>query len=306
MKLRQVTRSRTVTKHVDGEDVTYDEPFTELVPKIPFNLDALLRKGLFAVAVLMTAGAIVWGTVSIGSMLVLLAPQWAAYLVAGVFDLAWAACLAAEYLARNDDEKAKLPRNAGIAALAISMGAIVWHGHLEEAILVGVIGAAVSLVSKGVWLIALRATGVKLDAEYQALLRQRQQQAGLRRALAQAKRDQLFMDDETARLLAALEYERGGAVSVETVHGPDHEVRMNQVPVQAVQGPDQRELPVNQPVNQEMDSENQIRELVDRLKNGEELTKASVAELLGTSQSTAYRRLQAAKAKLEEGTGQYL
>jgi hypothetical protein len=217
MKLRQVTRSRTVTKHVDGEDVTYDEPFTELIPKIPFNLDALLRKALFAVAVLMTAGAIVWGTVAIGSMLTLLAPQWAAYLVAGVFDLAWAACLAAEYLARNDDEKAKLPRNAGIAALAISMGAIVWHGRLEEAILVGVIGAAVSLVSKGVWLIALRATGVKLDAEYQALLRQRQQQAGLRRALAQAKRDQLFMDDETARLLAALEYERGGAITLDRV-----------------------------------------------------------------------------------------
>ena len=214
MKLRQITRQREVTKVVDGENVTFDEDYTESVPRIPFNLDALLRKALFVAAILMTVGAIVWGTVAIGSMLNQLAPGWG-YVVAGVFDLAWAACLVAEYLNRYDDEKIKLPRNAGVAALLVSMAAIVWHGHLVNAVFVGVIGAAVSLAAKGVWFIAMETTRVRLDKEYQVLLRQRQQRAGLRKALAQSKRDEYLMDDETARLIAALEHERGGAITVE-------------------------------------------------------------------------------------------
>lgn len=218
MKLRQVTRTRPVTEHIDGEDVTYNEAYRDMVPKIPFNLDALLRKVVFAVALLMTAGAIVWGTVAIGSMLSTLAPAWAAYLVAGAFDLAWAACLAAEYHNRYDVEKVALPRNAGVGALAISMAAIVWHGHLEEALVVGFVGAGVSLVSKGVWFIAMQMVAVKLDKGHQMLLRKRQQEAGLRRAMAQSKRDLYLMDDETSRLLAALEFDRGGAnITVEQV-----------------------------------------------------------------------------------------
>jgi hypothetical protein len=216
MKLRQVTRQREVTKRVDGEDVTFDEDYTESVPRIPFNLDALLRKALFVAAILMTVGAIVWGTVAIGSMLNQLAPGWG-YVVAGVFDLAWAACLVAEYLNRYDDEKIKLPRNAGVAALLVSMAAIVWHGHLVDAVFVGVIGAAVSLAAKGVWFIAMETTRVRLDKEYQVLLRQRQQRAGLRKSLAQSKRDEYLMDDETARLLAALEFERGTTITAEQV-----------------------------------------------------------------------------------------
>lgn len=213
MKLRQVTRQRQVTEVLDGEEVTYDEPYQDMIPTIPFNLDALLRRGLFAAAIVMTAGAIIWGTVAIGGMLAMLAPAWAAYLVAGVFDLAWAACLAAEYLDRYDERKAELPRNAGVGALAISMSAIILDGHLNHALLVGVIGAGVSLVSKGIWLIAMETGRVKLDKGYQTLLRQRQQKAGLHQALAQSKRDELMANAKTARLLAALEAEYGPAIT---------------------------------------------------------------------------------------------
>jgi hypothetical protein len=212
MKLRQVTRQREVTEVLDGEKVTYPQDYTESVPGIPFNLDAALRKFVFAVALLMTAGAIVWGTVAIGSMLETLAPGWG-YAVAGAFDLAWAACLAVEYHNRFDEKKIKLPRNAGIGALAISMAAITWHGHMEDELIVGIIGAAVSLVAKGVWFIAMQMVEVKLDKGYQALLRQRQQKAGLAQALAQSKRDQLLADAKTARLLAALEAEFGGSIT---------------------------------------------------------------------------------------------
>lgn len=215
MKLKEITRLRSVTEVLDGESVTYDEAYTDTVPRIPFNLDALLRKGVFLIALAMTAGAIVWGTVAIGSMLSALAPAWAAYLVAGAFDLAWAACLAAEYHNRYDAEKVALPRNAGVGALAISMSAIVWHGHLEEALVVGFIGAGVSLVSKGVWFIAMQMISVKLDKGHQALLRQRRQAAGLRQAMAQSERDVLLLDDRTARLRLAMEHGRGDAITVE-------------------------------------------------------------------------------------------
>ena len=124
MKLRQVTRTRPVTEVLDGEKVTYDEQYPEMVPTIPFNLDALLRRALFAAAIIMTAGAIVWGTVAIGGMLTMLAPSWAAYMVAGVFDLAWAACLAAEYLARYDDDRKP---GSGSRARRRRSGAAVRH-----------------------------------------------------------------------------------------------------------------------------------------------------------------------------------
>ncbi|MFD1274883.1 hypothetical protein ACFQ51_34925 [Streptomyces kaempferi] len=84
--------TRRITETVHGVDVAYDVPdTTPPPPRLPFNLDSMLRRILFATAVLMTTGAIVWGTVAIGSMLTLLAPNWGAYLVAGVFDAGWAA-----------------------------------------------------------------------------------------------------------------------------------------------------------------------------------------------------------------------
>jgi hypothetical protein len=92
--------TRTITETVHGVDVAYDVPDTTPVIRLPFNLDATLRRALFTLAIVMTLGAIVWGTVAIGSMLQLLAPPWAAYLVAGVFDAGWAACLIAEWLLR--------------------------------------------------------------------------------------------------------------------------------------------------------------------------------------------------------------
>lgn len=307
MKLRQVTSSRSVTQTIDGEDVTYDEPYTEMIPKIPFNLDAALRKALFAVAVLMTAGAIVWGTVAIGSMLALLAPQWAAYLVAGCFDLAWAACLAAEYINRYDAEKAKLPRDAGIAALALSMGAIMWHGNIEGALVVGIVGAAVSLVSKGVWFIAMQAVTVKLDKPHQMLLRKRQQDAGLKLALAQSRRDQIITDDRTARLLASMEYSRGQVHKVQAVRADQ---ATDHVAEQLGQAPDlrmvQSEPSTDQATARHLDPADQVSVLVDLLKSGQKVTKRSAAVTLGTSETTAQRRLTEAKARLDDGTGQYL
>ncbi|MFJ7417962.1 hypothetical protein ACIQXD_05035 [Streptomyces uncialis] len=52
--------------------------------------------------------------------------------------------------------------------------------------------------------------------------------------------------------------------------------------------------------------ETQIAELAARLRQGERLTKASAAQLLGVSPATAGRRLKDARDRIGDGTGHYL
>lgn len=223
--------TRRITETVHGVDVAYDVPDTTPVIRLPFNLDSALRRLLFAFAILMTAGAIVWGTVAIGSMLALLAPAWAAYLVAGVFDAGWAACLIAEWILRYDSTRAKLPAKAGLAMLAVSMAAIVIHGVRSDAVLVGIVGALVSAAAKGVWAIGMHTIRIKLDPKYEAYLRTLQQQAGTEQALALGERDRALTEHRTVKMRLALEAQRGPvtpvveqapAVEAHAVATPEH------------------------------------------------------------------------------------
>lgn len=305
--------TRTITENVHGVDVAYDVPDTTPVVRLPFNLDSLLRRALFTVAVAMTAVAIVWGTVAIGSMLSLLAPPWAAYLVAGVFDAGWAACLIAEWILRYDSKRAETPRNAGIALLAVSMAAIVTHGALSGpwGWIVGIIGALVGAAAKGVWAIGMHTIRIRLEPKYEAYLNARRQKAGTEMALALGERDRLLTEDRTVALRLALEGRR-------PVASPAAEA-MDDVPVQPQSTPVQ---PADQPVEQietapEPDPvhavqagpdrtvqpvtiDDQVNELLRRLKLGERITKPRAAEILGLSESTAYRRLTAATAALNQ------
>jgi len=208
--------TRTVTEVVHGVPVDYEIPDTTPVVRLPFNLDSLLRRTLFTVAVAMTMVAIVWGTVAIGGMLQLLAPAWAAYLVAGAFDAGWAACLIAEWILRYDSKRAETPRNAGVALLAVSMAAITTHGALSGpwGWIVGIVGALVSAAAKGVWAIGMYTIRIKLEPKYEAYLRTLQQQAGTEQALALGERDRLLTQDGTVKLRLALEARRGPAEPV--------------------------------------------------------------------------------------------
>ncbi|MEV6180174.1 hypothetical protein [Streptomyces sp. NPDC052015] len=306
--------TRTVTETVNGVDVEYTVPDLTPMPRLPFNLDATLRRALFTTATLMTLGAIIWGTVAIGSMLALLAPAWAAYLVAGVFDAAWAACLIAEWLLRYDSTRAKTPMRAGIAMLVVSMAAIIVHGALAGSWgwAVGIIGALVSAAAKGVWAIGMHTIRIKLEPKYEAYLRARQQQTGTELALALGDRDQALTEDRTVKLRLALEARRGDtkttvnqvAVQPEptpvqpTVQAPDQPV--NQIdpapepaPVQAVQAG-------NRTTDRPTLPDDQVAELLRRLKLGEQITKQDAADILGVPPSTAYRRLTAAKDQLRQ------
>jgi hypothetical protein len=214
--------TQTITENVHGVDVAYTIDDPNPAPRLPFNLDSMLRRALFTLAVVMTIGAIVWGTVAIGSMLSLLAPPWAAYLVAGVFDAGWAACLIAEWILRYDSTRSAAPRNAGIAMLVVSMAAIIVHGALAGSWgwIVGIVGALVSAAAKGVWAIGMHTIRIKLDPKYEAYLRTLQQQTGTEQALALGERDRLLTADRTVKLRLALESRRPDVPSV-VQDGPD-------------------------------------------------------------------------------------
>lgn len=303
--------TRTIEDTVAGVPVTYDIPDTTPTPKLPFNLDSTLRRTLFAFALLMTYGAIIWGTVAIGGMLAILAPSWAAYLVAGVFDAGWVACLIAEWLLRYDSKRAAVPRKAGLAMLAVSVAAIILHGHRDDALLVGIVGALVSVAAKGVWAIGMHTIRIQLDPKYEAYLRTLQQEAGTEQALALGERDRLLTQDRTVKLRLALEARRGPQSTVDqlTDHTPD---RPQSTPVHAADQPVDHVDATPEPAAvhaaqsgpdrtvQPVQPKDQVAELHQRLKRGDHITKARAAEILGIPESTAYRRLTAAQALLNQ------
>ena len=64
--------------------------------------------------------------------------------------------------------------------------------------------------------------------------------------------------------------------------------------------------PTGEPGPAETDEiEQQITTLASRLRNGDRLTKTTAAQLLGVSEATGGRRLKAARARIDEGTGFY-
>ncbi|MFJ2000277.1 hypothetical protein [Streptomyces chartreusis] len=298
---------KTVHETIHGVDVEYTVPDNTPVIRLPFNLDAALRKALFTLAVIMTIGAIVWGTVAIGSMLGLLAPSWAAYLVAGVFDAGWAACLIAEWILRHDSKRATLPQRAGLAMLAVSIAAIILHGHRDDALLVGIVGALVSAAAKGVWFIGMHTIRVKLEPKYEAYLNAQRQQAGTEQALALGERDRMLTQNHTVKLRLALEAQRGDqptvdqlvnparSTSVQAADQPVEEIDATTEPatVQAVQPATGRPVHTTQ-------VEDQVDVLLSRLRKGEHITKAKAAEILGVPESTAYRRLTKANSLLNQ------
>jgi DNA-directed RNA polymerase specialized sigma24 family protein len=286
--------TKTVNETVHGVPVSYDVPDTTPVPRLPFNLDALLRRTLFVAATLMTAGAIVWGTVAIGSMLDRLAPSWAAYLVAGVFDAGWAACLIAEWILRYDSKRAALPQRVGIGMLAVSMAAIIAHGALSGSWgwVVGIVGALVSAAAKGVWAIGMHTIRIQLDPKYEAYLRTLQQQTGTEQALALSEWDRRITEDRTVKLRLALEARRGPTEpTVDQITD-----QPQSTPVQAADQEMDQVEPAAEPVpvqtaSRPVQPEDQVDILLNRLRKGEHITKARAAEILRVSESTAYRRL---------------
>lgn len=148
MKFRTETRRRTVEHTVDGITHLVSKPYSEQVPVLPADWDARAIKAASGLVLALTVVAIVWSTVSIGQLL----NGGAGYAAAVVFDISWLTVLILEWLGRFDPAKREFARNMGFVLVAVTAGAIFWHGMLVGSTALAVVGAAVSVVAKALWM----------------------------------------------------------------------------------------------------------------------------------------------------------
>jgi hypothetical protein len=187
-KTKTIHRTVMVPVTVDGETRVVPETQKFEVPVPPLSLDRIVRRVMTGLALAVVTGAIVWSTVAISELLAATAPYWVALLIAGVFDTAWVVSLMAQWLARNTPRPARemggrqlrLPTLAqvfGWAALGLSMALITLHGHVEGDIRVGIAGAAVSAVAKGLVTVVLHSSRIKLDERHMGWVAEKMQDA---------------------------------------------------------------------------------------------------------------------------------
>jgi hypothetical protein len=173
-------------------------------PKLPRSLDRILL-GLITVAcTLLLIACIVWATVNIGELLAGMVPGWAAYGGAASFNAAWIICLGLEWIDRHNPQQTRAPMIAGWAFLAAEMIAVGVHGYREDALEVGIVGAAVSAIVKTVWTLLLRRYATPLDPMTQQWVDQERAQLAAERGLMHVQSDALYARAQIAEQRAAL------------------------------------------------------------------------------------------------------
>lgn len=189
MRYRTETRTRTITHAVNGHAEEIEEEYDVQVPIPPRDWDHTVRTAVLSLACLILAASLVWTTASIGGLLLLLVIAPAAYAAALVFDLVWMSCLALEWLARYDPPRARLPGVAGHIALVVAMVAVAAHGHAEGRLGIGIVGAVVSALAKGLWTVLLRQTAMPLDPRTQQWVTKRRARIGAELGMIPVERE---------------------------------------------------------------------------------------------------------------------
>jgi hypothetical protein len=148
MKYKTETRQRTVMHGPAGQERPVRESYTVRVPVMPRDWDNIAIKAAVTVVLLLTLSAVIWSTWSIGALL----HGWIGYAAAAVFDMSWLVNVLLEWLARNSRKKRTFSKRMGWALLVATMGAIAWHGLLAGGVAMAVVGAAVSMFAKLLWM----------------------------------------------------------------------------------------------------------------------------------------------------------
>lgn len=184
VKYRKVVRHREVTTVLEGIPSTREVPYDAWEPVPPREWDEAILRGVVTVAVLFTVIAVVATTASVGGLLSAMVPAPIAYGMGVVFTLSWVCCLAIEWLNRVNPARAKAARNAGLGALALSMGAVFLYGHtlgLPEA---GIVGACIDMLAKGSWWLLINHHAVPLDDGVAHWVTEREQELASRELLS--------------------------------------------------------------------------------------------------------------------------
>ncbi|MGW1246943.1 protein transporter Sec31 [Streptomyces sp. NPDC002535] len=205
MRTRTIVETRKVPHTIDGKTVLVDDEYTVHVPLPPRDWDQIVRSGVTAVAGGIAAASIIWTTSSIGALFDRATNPAAAYAAAAVFDLAWIACMALEWLARFDPDRATLPRRAGWGALLIAMVAVVVEGDATGQLMAGLVGATVSGLAKLLWTLVLRHYSTPLDSRTQQWVDAQRAEAGVRRAMVPIRRELARAEGAVAAEEAALQ-----------------------------------------------------------------------------------------------------
>jgi hypothetical protein len=294
---------KTVTRMVpverDGKQHLVPQEF-----QVPRDYDAMALTAVLTAASLAVAGAITWSTVAIGGLLSGVAPVWAAYLVAGVFDLAWIVCLILEWLCRFDRARAALPVTCGWVALALSVCLITLHGASNggtalmagtvdwsgRGTVLGACGGAVSVIAKGMATVVMRHTSVAMDPASEAWLSAERAEVNATLAVTAARRQltrtQSRIATETLALSAPVQDSRTEVVR--TV--PTEQDNLSAVPV----------LSSDSPADTGQDRTALLRTVrdspADRLSelSGRQLPRAFVRGLLSADPSLSNAELSAA------------
>ena len=205
MKHKTETERYSVPFTVDGKTHNITKTREIQVPALPRDRDADVLNVVIVVTCVVVVAAMVWSTVSIGSMLNRFSPAWAAYMIAGVFDLAWIVALATEWLSRYQPDKARRPRRLGWMALAISMAAIFAHGAMGGGWIAGAVGAVVSAVAKAMWMLVMHHQARELTDDHQQWVDAEMSEANALLAVTVARRQVARVRAQAAREMTALE-----------------------------------------------------------------------------------------------------
>ena len=119
-----------MTDSIDGRTHQVPQQYQVPVSRPPRDWDRIVLVAATTATALVVVAAVAWSTASIGDLLALAVPRPVAYGAASVFDLAWIGCMAIEWLARYDRDRAYPAHIAGNIALLVSMAAVGTHGWL--------------------------------------------------------------------------------------------------------------------------------------------------------------------------------
>lgn len=219
---RTEVRTRRVPHTVDGETRMVPDEYEAEVFAPPRDWDTIALVAIGTATAVVSAVSIAWSTVSVGTLLAVAVPFPAvAYLVSGVFDLGWMTCNAAEWRARNDPRKACLPRNLGHVALAVAVLAIFADGFRAGSWAVGSVGAAVSLIAKGLWILTMHQVTRPLDTLTQRWLDQADDEAAAKLATIERLKKIRRAEHRAAAEAAALSIQAPPLPIAAAQPGPD-------------------------------------------------------------------------------------
>lgn len=195
MRFKDEVRVRLVDKVIDGVSHQVRQKYTERVPVLPRDWDAVAIRAASGLVLAITMVAIVWSTVSIGELL----QGGVGYAAAALFDISWLTVLVLEWLARFSPDKRTFPRTLGWVLVAIAAGAIFWHGYNAGSVALATVGALVSIVSKLLWLAVFKHIDKELTEEDQDWVAAELSRANATLALAAVRR-QVAAAEARARL----------------------------------------------------------------------------------------------------------